>query len=209
MTQSESDTDALLNRVRRGDDSARQRLFTRHRDRLRRMVAVRMDRRLAARVDPSDVVQEVLAEADRGLSDFAQRRPVPFYRWLRQLAWDRLVELHRQHVRATKRSVNREQAGGLPLPNESAVALAERLFDRGGSPSEEVLRRELRDRVRHAIDRLAERDREILVLRHLEQLSTLQVAAVLDLSESAVKARHVRALGRLQRALHTDTEGRP
>src|SRR5262245_20119260 len=119
MSESEPDTDLLMNRVHHGDDSARQQLLGLHRERLCNLVAVRMDRRLCARIDPSDVIQEVLADADRGLSDYLRRRPLPFYAWLRQLAWDRLFELHRQHVRVGKRSVNREQMTGLPLPNES------------------------------------------------------------------------------------------
>jgi RNA polymerase sigma-70 factor (ECF subfamily) len=169
------------------------------------MVAVRLDRRLAARLDPSDVVQEVLADANRELSDFVRQRPVPFYPWLRQLAWDRLVALHRQHVRAAKRSVDREERLELHLPDESAVALAERLFDRASSPSERLVRQELRGRVRAAIAALAEVDREVLVLRHLEQLTTQQTAAVLGITVNAAKARHVRALERLQRWLaHAD-----
>jgi RNA polymerase sigma-70 factor (ECF subfamily) len=207
MAPAEIDTDALLDRAAGGDDSARQHLLARHRTRLKRMVAVRMDRRLAARIDPSDVVQEVLAEADRGLGDYLRRRPVAFYPWLRQLAWDRLVELHRKHVRAQRRTVNREEPGGLGLPDESAVELAQRLFDRGGSPSERLVRQEMRGRVRAAIADLAERDREVLVLRHLEQLTTAQTAAVLGISPAAVKARHVRALDRLERRLRGGEDG--
>ncbi len=147
-TVRQPDTDLLIERARGGDSAARQQLLVRHRDLLRRMVAVRMDRRLAARVDPSDVVQEVLADAAQELSDYLRRRPLPFYPWLRQLAWDRLVELHRRHVRAHKRSVTREETGVLDLPDESAVQLAARLLDTGSSPSERLLREELRGRVR-------------------------------------------------------------
>jgi RNA polymerase sigma-70 factor, ECF subfamily len=201
------DTDALLAKLRHGDESARQELLGRHRDRLRRMVAVRMDRRLAARLDPSDVVQDVLLEADRGLSGFLRGRPVPFYPWLRQMAWDRLVELHRHHIGAAKRTVKREESVSLALPDESAVALADRLIDRGSSPSERLVRQELRRRVRAAIFELAERDREVLVLRHLEQLTTDQIADVLSLTPAAVKSRHVRALERLERLLRNRDEG--
>lgn len=207
MPKTDPDTDALLNRVRCGDESARQRLLGRHRDRLRRMVSVRMDRRLTARIDPSDVVQDVLVEADQGLTKFLKQPPIPFYPWLRRLAWERLVDLHRQHIRATKRSVTREQVGSLVLPDESALALADRLFDHGSSPSERVLRHELRSRVRHAIDSLAERDREVLVLRYLEQLTTDQTAAVLGITTAAVKARHVRALNRLHKIINEEMGG--
>src|SRR5262245_4406773 len=98
-----SDTDNLLARTMQGDRGARDQLLGRHRDRLRRMIAWRLDRQLSARVDPSDVVQEVLAEADRKLPDYLRDRPLAFYPWLRQLAEDRLVELHRRHVQARQR----------------------------------------------------------------------------------------------------------
>jgi RNA polymerase sigma-70 factor (ECF subfamily) len=206
MSIAQPDTDVLIGRIRSGDDSARQQLLTRHRERLRKMVAVRMDRRLAPRMDPSDIVQEVLADADRELSDYLRRRPVPFYPWLRQLAWDRLVEVHRRHVRARKRSVRLEEPGVLDLPDESACLLADRLFNKTQSPSQHAVREESRRRVRAAIAELADRDREVLVLRHLEQLSTTQTAAVLGISEAAVKARHVRALDRLERLLRRGKE---
>jgi RNA polymerase sigma-70 factor (ECF subfamily) len=204
MPAQQPDTDVLINRARGGDRTARQQLLVRHRDRLRRMIAVRMDRRVAARMDPSDVVQDVLTDAAQELSDYLRRRPVPFYPWLRQLAWDRLVELHRRHVRARKRSVTREEPGVLDLPDESAVALAARLLDTGSSPSERLMRAELRGRVRAALNRLADRDREVLVIRHLEGLSTREIAAILGISEDAVKRRHVRALDRLQRLLRDE-----
>src|SRR5262249_58341596 len=108
----------------RGDDEACQRLLAGHRDRLRHMVAVRLDRRVAARVDPSDVVQEALAEAAARMDDYLRRRPLPFYPWLRRLAWERLVKLHRRHIHAGKRSVTREQTWA--LPDESACELARR-----------------------------------------------------------------------------------
>jgi RNA polymerase sigma-70 factor (ECF subfamily) len=198
MTTRDPNTDELLAGAQRGDGAARQQLLARHRARLRKMVACRLDRRLAARLDPSDVVQEVLAEADRELADYLEHRPLPFYPWLRQLAWDRLVDLHRRHLQAGKRSVRREEMGVLDLPDESAVELAGRLVHRGSSPSRQLLREEQRARVRVALERLPARDREVLVLRHLEELSTADTAAVLRISVSAVKARHLRALQRLR-----------
>ncbi len=187
------DTDQLLDRMVQGDAAARQALLGRHRDRLRKMVAFHMDRRLAARVDPSDVVQEALVDAAGRLSDYARRRPLPFYPWLRQLAWDRLIELHRRHVKAGKRSVKREEPDVLRLPDESAAQLAARLADLGSSPSVHVLRQELRERVRQTLVQLAPGDRQVLVLRHLEQLSTADAAAVLGIGEGAFKSRHLRA----------------
>src|SRR5262245_46889691 len=159
------DTEQLLDRVAQGDRAARGQLLERHRPRLRQMVALRLDRRLRARVDPSDVVQETLAEADAKLSGYARSRPLPFYPWLRGLAWERLVQAHRRHVRAGKRSVLREAGAGPPLPDESALELAGRLAARGSSPSARLQRDELLGRMRAALARLGEADREVLVLR--------------------------------------------
>jgi RNA polymerase sigma-70 factor (ECF subfamily) len=170
------------------------------------MVAFRLDRRMAARVDPSDVVQEALADAARKLSAYLRDRPLPFYPWLRQIAWDRLVELHRRHILAQKRSVTREEGPSLPLTDESAVLLAERLLARGGNPVYELVREEVRQQVQAVLARLAPRDREVLVLRHLEQLSTREMAAVLGISEGAVKTRHLRALQRF-RVLLSERKG--
>jgi RNA polymerase sigma-70 factor (ECF subfamily) len=202
MPPSAPDTDDLLTRTVQGDAAARNQLLARHRDRLRKMVAWRLDRQLSARIDPSDVVQEVLADADRKLPEYLRERPLAFYPWLRQLAEDRLVELHRRHVQAKRRSVSRE----LPLPEESAWELAGRLFARGSNPSSRLRRRELRERIQAALARLGERDREVLILRHLEQLAVRDIAAVLGISEGAVKVRHVRALQRLRALLGNDFE---
>ncbi len=195
------DTEELLDRAGAGDRSARQELLARHRGRLRQMVALRIDRRMAARVDPSDVVQEALADAAQSLSDYLKNRPLPFYPWLRQFAWERLLQLHRFHLQAKRRSVDREQLRIFDLPDDSEVALAERLVNSGSSPSGRLLAAELRDRVQAALESLEPRDREVLVLRYLEQLTTKEIAAVLGISEAAVKTRHRRALERLRRRL--------
>jgi RNA polymerase sigma-70 factor (ECF subfamily) len=121
MAPAEPDTDVLLDRAAAGDSTARQQLLGRHRNRLKRMVAVRLDPRLAARVDPSDVVQEALADAARKLSDYLARRPLPFYPWLRRLAWERLVKLHRRHT-AGRRDIAREEPPALsPRPGPAAA----------------------------------------------------------------------------------------
>jgi RNA polymerase sigma-70 factor (ECF subfamily) len=200
------DTGQLIDQASQGDPAAQQQLLARHRDRLRRMVRLRMDRRLAARVDPSDVVQEALAEAAVKLSEYLRRRPLPFYPWLRRLAWERLVKLHRRHIRAQRRSVTREDAGRLALPDESVLVLARRLIAPGSSPSQHLIREELRGRVRDALARLDEGDREVLVLRYLEQLSNAEIGAVLGVSAGAVKMRHLRALERIRGLLAGERE---
>lgn len=192
-----SDTDNLVVSAAGGDRQALDRLLARFRGRLRRMVAVRMDPRLSARIDPSDVVQETLREASGKLPAYARERPLPFYAWLRQLAFNRLLDLHRRHVTAQRRSVKREDPE-LSLADRSARALAERVLAVESSPSQRMMQSELRRQVREALARLPSADYELLVLRHLEQLSIRDISAVLGISEGAVKTRHVRALKRLR-----------
>jgi RNA polymerase sigma-70 factor (ECF subfamily) len=203
MAHDGSETDALLVRAGQGDDGARQRLFEKHRSRLKRMVAVRMDHRLAARLDPSDVVQEALVDAARDLPAYLKSQPMTFYPWLRQLAWDRLVRLHRHHIGTARRSINRERAA-LPLPDQSAVDLARRLISSRTSPSGHLIREELRERVRATLDRMPPRDREVLVLRYLEMLTNAEIAEVLGVTEGTVKVRHFRALERFRGLLDED-----
>jgi RNA polymerase sigma-70 factor (ECF subfamily) len=200
------DTDELLRRTADGDADARNRLLARHCDRLHQMVAVRLDHRLAARVNPSDVVQDVLVEADRRLAEYLRKRPLPFYPWLRQLVTDRLLDLHRRHLHAQRRSVRREEPGGLALPDESAEALAERLAESATGPSQQLLRKEARQRVRAALEQLPARDREVLELRHLEGLSVAETAAALGIASGTVKTRHLRALTRLRHLLELPGE---
>jgi RNA polymerase sigma-70 factor (ECF subfamily) len=206
MTRLEPDTDHLLDRAGQGDAAARQQLLARHRPRLLAMVAARLDRRLAARLDPSDVVQEALAEAARRLDDYLRDRPLPFYPWLRQLAWDRLAREHRTHLARARRSVRREEPDLLGLPDESVAQLARRLAHSASSPSRHALRAEQQGRVRAALALLGEADREVLLLRYLEQLPLREVAAVLGVGESVVKMRHFRALERLRALLEGDHE---
>jgi RNA polymerase sigma-70 factor (ECF subfamily) len=203
MSPTDPDTEHLLERLAGGDDTARGPLLERHRSRLRQMIALRLDGRLRARIDPSDVLQEALVEAAGKLSDYARRRPLPYYPWLRRLAWERLVHMYRRHVRAARRSVTREEQS-LPLPDASAVQLADRLTARGSSPSAALRHGELRDRLLAALARLGERDREVLVLRYLERLSTDELAAVLGLTAAGVKTRQLRALQRLRDLLGDD-----
>ena len=198
-TRPSPDTDHLLEAVRRGDSAARGQLLERHRPKLRRMVAVRIDRRLAARVDPSDVVQEAMALAAARLDEYVRDRPLPFYPWLRRIVSDRLADASRRHLHAGRRSVGREEPPG--LPGESVVALAERLLAANSGPSARLRRREQRDRVRAALEVLPERDRDVLVLRYLEDLSTAEAAAVMGVREGAVKMQLLRALQRLRDVL--------
>jgi RNA polymerase sigma-70 factor (ECF subfamily) len=207
MTTQPPDTEELLRQAGNGDPDARDGLLARHRDRLRTMIAWRIDRRLAARVDPSDVAQEVLLEASAKLDRYLRERPLPFFPWLRALAGERLALLQRSHVRAQRRSVLREEAGVLNLPDESAAELAARLVTSSTSPTQRALQQERRQRVRQALGRLPQPDREVLVLRNLEQLSVADTADVLRISGGAVKLRHLRALERLRALLGEEQKG--
>jgi RNA polymerase sigma-70 factor (ECF subfamily) len=207
---SASDTAALLAQAAQGDRLAKDRLLERHRDRLRRMIAVRIDHRLSKRIDPSDVVQETMVLADRRLDAYLKEPPLPFYPWLRQLAWDQLVAMHRKHLYASRRSRRREEDVAPALSDESVAELASCLVDSAADPLQRLVRAELQDRVRAAIDKLPEAYREILVLRHLEQLSTAETAAVLAIGSSAAKMRHLRAIERLRELLDDPgSEGSP
>jgi RNA polymerase sigma-70 factor (ECF subfamily) len=165
------------------------------------MLAVRLDPRLAPRIDPSDVLQESLIEASQKLDDYLRDRPLPFYVWLRQIAWEQLANEHARHIGALKRSVTREAPGDIVLSDTSLLELANRFLSRGPSPSEELRRKEVRRQVRAAIGRMRFNDREVLILRFLEQLSIKETAALLHISEKAVTVRQVRAAERLRKLL--------
>jgi RNA polymerase sigma-70 factor, ECF subfamily len=201
LTEEAEKIEALLEEAARGTSGAWDRLLGDHRERLRRMVALRLDRRITARVDASDVVQEALADAVRHRDDYLKRRPVPFYPWLRQFAWERLVDVQRYHLNALRRTVTREQADDLPLPDRSAVALVDRLMDEGTSPSGQMIREERRRELHAALEKLPARDRDILVMRYLEQLTSSEIAAVLGVREGAMKMRLLRAMERLRALL--------
>jgi RNA polymerase sigma-70 factor (ECF subfamily) len=195
MTQAERlDTEELIDQARRGEDVARQGLLARYRGRLRGIIAARLDRRLSARLDPSDVVQDVLIVASRALTSYLERPALPFGAWLRQFAGDRLVDLHRKHVRAGRRSVARE----VPRPHDGGSGEGWMAPWHDNGPHRETELSELRGALRDALMRLSSGDRELLTLRHLEQRTTREAAQVLGISEGALRVRHVRALRRLR-----------
>jgi RNA polymerase sigma-70 factor, ECF subfamily len=197
MTADAGDTEELIERASQGDSRAVETLLAAHRDRLRRMVAARLDSRVLARVDPSDVVQETMAEAAAALPRYLRDRPIPFLAWLRQFAWQRLVKLHRYHIHAQRRSVTREEDFSPELPDESLLALTRRLAANGTSPSQAMIRDESRRKVRDALAELTSSDREILLMHIIEQMTMAEVAGVLGITEGAAKVRHLRALRRL------------
>ncbi len=199
MNVSEQQTSQMLDRVADGSDSAVRELFEAHRSRLRRSISLRLDQRLKSRVDASDVVQNVMVEAIARLPSYLETRPIPFYAWLRRLAWDNLSRLHEQHVVAKKRSVTREVRTALSISSDSMLHLAERLST--STPSQQLLRLEMRNRVQQALLELSDDDRELLIMKHLEDLTLAEIAATLEISIPAVKGRHLRALQRLNQQL--------
>ncbi len=195
-------TRELLNGARAGDAEAVNGLLDRHREALRRMVALRMDRALQQRIDASDIVQDVLVEANRRLQDYLQNPQLPFQLWLRQIARDRLIDAHRRHRVAARRSVDREQSLVAPAHLEhSTMDLAAQLWDRELTPAAAATQHELARRFQAAIELLEENDREVLLLRHFEQLSNQETAQILGLSEPAAGMRYLRAIRRLRTML--------
>jgi RNA polymerase sigma-70 factor (ECF subfamily) len=193
--------ESLLSRAGDGDEAAQARLLQAHRPRLRRMVASRLDRRLTARTDPSDIVQDALLVAHQRLPEYLRARPLPFYPWLRQLAIDQLIRHLRMHLGARARSVLREEGLEPGISEASANALAGRLSDSVSMPEAQLQRREERARIKEALARLSPQHREVLVLRFLDELSLAEVSAVLRISETAVRGRQFRAIQRLQSLL--------
>ena len=188
-----AETRDLLRRAGDGDRQACARLLDRHRPDLRAFIERRLDPRLTARLDASDVVQDAQLEALRRLPDYLRRRPMPFRRWLRKTAYERLLMLRRRHLRAAGRAVGREAA----WPDPSSLALAGRLFAPGSTPSRRLARDELARRVRAALDRLAEGDRDVLLMRHYDGMSNEEVADVMGVEPAAARKRYSRALMRL------------
>jgi RNA polymerase sigma-70 factor (ECF subfamily) len=200
MTEPDADseeTGRLLDEVRSGDQSAFDRLLARHRPALRRFIDFRFDPRVRARVDPSDVVQETELEAYRRVDDFLRRRPMPFPAWLRKTAYERLLKLRRYHVEAARRSVGRE----LGLPDRSSLMLARPFLDGRSSPSRRVDDADLVRRVREALAELSETDREVLLMRNLDELPYREIGCILDMDPAAARKRYGRALLRLRKLL--------
>jgi RNA polymerase sigma-70 factor (ECF subfamily) len=208
MAANSSETDRLLAQAAQGDRQVLGVLLARHRNRLRRMVALRLDRRLQGRVDPSDVIQETYLEASARLPEYLRNPPMPFFLWVRFLAGQKLVTLHRHHLGVHMRDADREVAlfHG-PLPEASSAALAVRLLGHDTRPSAAAIRAEMKVRVQEALDLLDPLDREVLALRHFERLSRAEIASVMGLSDAAAGKRYLRALERLKQILEQWPDG--
>ncbi len=196
-----ADVRPLLDRLQAGDTLALGELFSRYRDRLGRMVQFRLDGRLRGRVATSDVLQEAYIDALKRLPHYHATEGMPFLIWLRWVTMQRLVEVHRQHLGARMRDAGREVSLG---PGGSLAASSEKIAEFMGdltSPSQAAERAEAMDQLRVALDGLEPADREVLALRHFEELSNLEAAAVLGIQPAAASKRYVRALERLKGAM--------
>jgi RNA polymerase sigma-70 factor, ECF subfamily len=172
--------------------------FMEHWDRLHRLVQIRLDRRLHGRVNPSDVLQEAYLEVVRSMPGYLSNPKIPFFHWLRHITVVKLMALHRKHLGTHARDAGRDVHLGGTRPQTSSVALAAQLLGRLTSPSEAAARVELQARVQEALSSLDNLDREVLALRHFEQLTNTETARALGLSEAAASNRYVRALKRLR-----------
>ncbi|MCA9259128.1 MAG: sigma-70 family RNA polymerase sigma factor [Planctomycetales bacterium] len=189
----------MVQRATSGDEQAWEALVGIHRGRLRRMVELRLDRRLQGRLDASDVVQESLVDAARRLRQYAERPTMPFFLWLRFLTGQRLAEQHRRHLGAKARNAAREVSleGGY-VPSATTARMALQLVCDQTTPSEAIERGERQQQLQQALDALDPIDREVLAMRHFEQLTNGEVAAALGIDKSAASKRYLRALGRLK-----------
>ena len=197
MTPDSAETCGLLQQVAQGDRRALGRLLQRYRPRLHAFVAARLDPQVRSRLDPSDVVQELQLEVTRRMDDFLNRSPMPFHLWVRKTAYERLLKVRREHRQRARRAVDREVA----LPDHSSLLLAKPLLAGASSPSQQLAAWEFADRVGRAVAELEESDREILLMRHAEELAYAEISCLLDIEADAARKRYGRALLRLRKVL--------
>jgi RNA polymerase sigma-70 factor (ECF subfamily) len=203
MADPADDMSPLLQRALAGDESALAALFDSYRERLRRMVRLRLDRRLSGRVDSSDVLQEAYLDVRKRIGEYA-RDPtaMPFHLWLRMVAGQRLTDIHRYHLGAQIRDAGMEVSLHRgPFPQADSVSLAAQLLGKMTSASKAAIRAEHKLIVQEALNSMDPIDREVLALRHFEHLSNDETALVLGLRKSAASNRYIRALKRLKEIL--------
>lgn len=194
-----ADVDELLARAAAGDETALTQLFTRYRKRLKQMVRLRLNRRLQGRIDDSDILQEAYLEAAKRLPEYLAKKPLPFFLWLRRLTGEKLIDAHRRHLGAKMRDAGQEVSLHRgPMPAASSASLAAQLLGHLTSPSQAAIKAETRLRVQEVLNSMDPLDREIIALRHFEQLSNPEVAETLGLNESTASSRYLRALKRLK-----------
>ena len=180
MWPDSAETQALLKRVEQEGAAAAEPLWERHREPLRRLIGMRLDRALGRRVDASDIVQDVLLKANERLADYLRNPSLPFHLWLRQIARDHMIDAHRRHRVAARRSLDRERPRAVGFLDRSSIDLAAQLRDPNLTPAAAALRHELERRFHDVLRLLGEDDREIIMMRHFEQLSNGEAARAWD-----------------------------
>ena len=204
MRPNSPETEALLEEAKHGNTGAVDKLLADHREPLRQRISKRLDPALAARVDASDVVQDVMLEASSRLREYLQDPSMPFALWLNLIADDHMIDAHRRHRQAKKRSLDREQPMHPARPaDRSSIELIAQLVDPEHTPASAAMWHELQGRVDAAIETLDEADREVIRLKHTKQLANQEIARTLGLTEAAASMRYIRALRRLRAALAT------
>ncbi|MEM1227038.1 MAG: sigma-70 family RNA polymerase sigma factor [Planctomycetota bacterium] len=202
----EDELQSLTESAARGDESALAQILELHRDRLYRMIDMRLDPRVRSRLDPSDVLQEAFVDARRRFSEYANDQKFSVYFWLRNVASNRLNKIHRHHLDAQLRDAKREISMNAGAAGASSVYLATQLVDSSTSIGRRLVRAEVLSRVKLALDQMAEKDREVIALRHFEELSTEETAEILGLTRSGVLKRYTRVLRKLREAFGSDSE---
>lgn len=195
------DDERLLARLQAGDGAALGQLFDRHRERLWRMIRFRMDRRLASRIDPDDVLQESYVAASARLNHYLSKPEQSPFIWLRLVVGQTMIDIHRRHVGAQMRDAGREQSLGPRYPEATSVSLVAELSASATGPSTGAMRNEAAEQLQQAIASMAEIDQEIIALRHFEDLTNSETAELLGLQPTAASNRYVRALARLREIL--------
>jgi RNA polymerase sigma-70 factor (ECF subfamily) len=200
-------TEQLIAQAKEGDTSAVNQLMDRHRNSLRQLIRMRLDHKIQKRLDVSDVVQDVLIEANRRLQRYLDEPLMPFHLWLRQIAKDRIIDAHRRHRVSAKRSVDREQQLVAPRGyDHSSIQLASILGDSNLTPEAAALQQEMARKVEASIAQLDEKDCEIIVMRHYEHLSNQEIGQILGLTEPAASMRYLRAIRRLKVVLQDGSQ---
>lgn len=190
-----------IEKLKDRDEQALAELFSLYRDRLWQLVHFRIDRRLAGRVDADDVLQEVYLAAAERVHHYVENPRGSFYVWLRLVALQTLVDVHRTHIGAEKRSAARERSIGGYDPKATAVSMADVLIGQMTTPSHAAWRAELSEKLEQFVEDMDPIDREVLALRHFEELTNGEVAEVLGIEVKAASIRYVRALKRLRKVM--------
>jgi len=199
MRRTDDEIAELVRRAAAGDGGARDELLTCFRQRLKKMVRLRLNRQLQGRVDESDIVQEASLDAARHFDEYLANPPLPFYLWLRCVTGRKIIDAHRRHLGAKQRDAAQEVSlhrGALPTAD--SISLAAQLLGRLTGPANAAIRAETRLRVQEVLNGMDPLDREVLALRHFEQMTNAEAAQILELGEAAASSRYLRALKRLK-----------